>query len=202
MGSSNTGAESSKTNSESSNTGSESSKKYAKLLAGTSLLEGFGQYSAGQAQASYTRSVYQTNAELANMQAAEVIRKGDLEAIRYGQKVQSLLGSQRARMAAAGIDISAADTTAAELQKETLTFGYQDIQQIKNNAFREALGIKTQGKLAQIQGEFQAKQAQLQANISLISGGLQAATSLYKGYSGGFDKTANKTPNVVVVKGK
>jgi hypothetical protein len=173
----------------SSDSGAESSKTYGKLLAGTSLLEGFGQYSAGQAQASYTRSVYQTNAELANMQAAEVMRKGDLEAIRYGQKVQSLLGSQRARMAAAGIDISAAGTTAAELQKETLTFGYQDMQQIKNNAFREALGLKTQGKLAQIQGEFQAKQAQLQANMSLISGGLQAATSLYKGYSGGFGDT-------------
>lgn len=171
-------------------TGKDVSSTYYNLLAGSSLFQGLGEYSAYQAQASYTQSVYQMNAELANMQAAEVIRRGDLEAIKYGGKVQSLLGSQRARMAAAGIDISAADTTAAALQKETLTFGYQDIQQIKNNAFREALGIKTQGKLAQIQADLQAKQQRLQGTMSLIQGGLQAASYAFKGMSG-----STQTPN-------
>lgn len=185
---------------QSDETGASSSKKYYNLLAGSSLFQGLGEYSAAQAQASYTQAVYQMNAQLANQQAAEIIRRGDIEAAKYGQKVQSLLGSQRARMAAAGIDISAADTTAAALQKETLTFGYQDIQQIKNNAFREALGIKTQGKLAQIQADLQAKQQRLQGTMSLIQGGLQAASYIYKGSQLGADKVSGTNYNAAFAK--
>lgn len=183
-----------------STTGRESSNAYNRLLAGSSLFQGLGEYTAGQAQASYTQIVYQMNAQLAEMQAAEVIRRGDIEAAKYGKKVQSLLGSQRARMAAAGIDISAAGTTAAELQKETLTFGYQDVQQIKNNAFREALGIKTQGKLAQIQADLQAKQQRLQGTMNLISGGLQAASYAYKGSQLGAEKVSGTNYNAAFAK--
>jgi len=152
------------------------------LLATNSLFSAFGDYRASEAQAKYTESVYQANEELFRMKADEATRRGDVEAGKYKKKVKSLLGSQRARMAAAGIDISDTDSSAYQIQEETLRMGYADAQQIKNNAFREALGLKTQGKLTGIEGKFKAATSRYQGRMSLITGGMKAASYGYNAY--------------------
>lgn len=143
-------------------------------LSASSATEGVLQYRASSAQADYIKSVYDANYELYEMQAAETIRKADIDAGKYKKKVKGLLGSQRARMAASGVDISDTDSTAYQIQEETLKYGYQDVQQIKNNAFREALGLKTQGLLSQVEGRMKAQAAKFQGRMGLISGGLKA----------------------------
>lgn len=144
------------------------------FLSATSAIEGYGQYRASEAQASYTKAIYDANAEIYQIQASETLRKADIEAGKYKKKVKSLLGSQRARMAAQGIDISDVDSSAYDIQEETLKYGYQDVQQIKNNAFREALGLKTQGLLSQVEGRLKASMSRYQGRQSLITGGLKA----------------------------
>jgi len=96
-----------------------------------------------------------------------------------------MLGSQRARLAAAGVDISDVDSSAYQIQEETLRYGYADAQQIKNNAFREALGLRTQGALTGIEGRFKAATARYQGRMSLLVGGLKSASygmSAYKDF--------------------
>lgn len=166
MGSSESGA----TTTTSSNTSFNSNT----FLSALSATEGLLQYRASDAQAKYTEGVYQANAELYAMQSADTLRKAEIEAGKYKKKVKSLLGSQRARIAASGVDISDVDSTAGQIQEETLKYGYQDVQQIKNNAFREALGMKTQGLLAQVEGKMKSSMAKTQGRMSLITGGLKA----------------------------
>ena len=151
----------------------------------SSAAQAFGDYRASEAQASYTRAVYDANAELFRMKADEAIRRGDVEAGKYKKKVKSMLGSQRARLAAAGVDISDVDSSAYQIQEETLRYGYADAQQIKNNAFREALGLRTQGALTGIEGRFKAATARYQGRMSLLVGGLKSASygmSAYKDF--------------------
>lgn len=161
------------------------------ILATTSLMEGIGQFSASRAQASYIEDIYQANAELYAAQGADILRRADVDAGKYKKKVKSLLGSQRARMAAAGIDISDTDSTAFQIQEETLRYGLQDVQQIKNNAFREALGLKTSSLIQQAEGRFKAGTARIQGMQSLVNGGLKGVSygmSAYKDFKADKDK--------------
>lgn len=162
--------------------GSSESGNSNSLLTSISLFQTIGDFRASEAQAKYTETVYQANEELFKMKADEAIRFGDIEASKQKKKTRQLLGAQRARMAAAGIDISDMDSTAGQIQEETLRMGYLDAQQIKNNAFRQALGFKTQGALTGIEGRFKAATSRYQGRMSLITGGLRSAAYGYSAY--------------------
>jgi hypothetical protein len=163
-------------------------------LAGTSLLGGFMQMGAANAQASYTRQVYEANSDFARAQAADAIRRGNVEAAKYKRKVKGLLGKQRAALAASGIDVSDMDSSAFQLQEETLKYGYADVQQIKNNAFREAMGLKFQATQLQTQGNFMANSQRNAGLTSLLNSSNQALGYGLKAYA---DMDANK-PEVKV----
>jgi len=159
------------------------SSMYSNLFLGVSgITQGFMQAGAARQQGEYERSVYETNAEFARMQAADIRKRADEDAAKYKRKVQGLLGSQRAALAAQGVDVSAMGTSSAQIQEETLQFGYEDAQTIKNNAFREAMGLETESKQMKIQGRFAAAQGRFSSRMSLIGAGLQGFGYGYSAY--------------------
>jgi hypothetical protein len=146
----------------------------------------YSQSQALKAQGEAQKAYAQMNAKLAEAQAGDAIARGEREAKEHGKQVRQLVGSQRAAIAAQGIELDDGDAEA--LQIDTETIGAQQMLQIKNNAWREAWGFKTQASSYQAQGEMAAATARTAARSTLTTGGLQAlnygAQSYYAGQKG------------------
>lgn len=139
----------------------------------------YSQSKAQRAEGNYQKQIFETNARLAEIQAEDATRRGDKAAKDHLAKTKKLIGSQRAAMAAQGLNLKEDDALA--LQQETAAYGAMDAQEIKNNAFREAWGYKVQandytyrGRMAKITGDSTARQ-------SILTGGLGIAKDLSYG---------------------
>lgn len=111
------------------------------------------------------------NAAIAEQQAEDAIARGKEGVAQVGQQERSLKGSQRAALAAQGIDIgsgSAADVIANDESLSEL-----DKIAIRRNAQREAHGFELQAAAYRKGGQLQAANYQNQAYGTLLSGATQ-----------------------------
>lgn len=144
-------------------------------LIGTGM-SAYGMYQQSKAQqsmASYNAQVAENNAKVADIQAQDAIRRGDEEANAIRRNADMLKGSQRASMAAKGLDL--AEGTAAELQDQTDFFSLVDQGTARNNAQKEAWGIRVGAT------NYRNEAAMQRATAKSINPGMAAATSLIGG---------------------
>jgi len=139
------------------------------------------QANAAQQQGNYESSVYNQNADIADMQAHDAIARGREAELRQGMQTKQLVGSQRAALAASGIDPNVGSS--AEIQADTNLLGTLDALTIRNNAAREAWGYGTQatqyrgaGAMAKRAGENTAAGLRNQSWTTLLTGGSQLAS--------------------------
>jgi len=137
----------------------------------------------------YQQQMSRINSKRAEMQAEDALKRGEVEAARYGNKVNQMVGSQKAALAAQGIDV--ASGSAADIIDQTYAFGVEDVQTIRNNAFREALGYRQQASDYIGQGNLARSGAKAQANQTLIAGGMKSLSYGISAY--GDYKKANTT---------
>lgn len=139
------------------------------MQAGGAYQQAQGQRSALQYQASVARG----NAVLAGDQASDAIRNGQtaegVQDLRTGQT----LGTQRARMAANGVDLG--EGSANDVLTTTKYMGERDALQIHDNAMMEAWGYRTQ------QQSFLDDASREDGEASTISPWTAAGTSLLTG---------------------
>lgn len=155
---------------------------YASIFeAGSNVAQGIVTAGAESAAGSATASQYDTNARLAEWKAQDAIDRGGIEAGKYRQKVKQIAGSQRASLAASGVDISAAGS-AEDTITETYTMGSMDALTIENNAFREAWGYRFQASEDRFHGKIANLTAQGNARNTLLTAGLKAAGSGFEAY--------------------
>lgn len=154
-------------------------------ISGVSSLAGaYSQSQAMKAQGDYQRQMANLNARMADMQAEDALKRGSREATEHKKKVKQLVGSQRAAMASQGIALDSG--SALDIQEETISMGAEDALTIKNNAWREAWGYRSQGEASRYEGEVAKAASRNQARNTLITGGLQAtAAGLQAGYWAG-----------------
>lgn len=149
----------------------------AGMMAGSmgiaSMANAFTQVQAGR----LNRSIMRFNADMAEIRARDARWRGQQALFQHGLKVASLKGSQRAAMAAAGIDVSAGGT-ADEILDDTQYWATVDRVTIQNNAAREAFGFQQQAAMDRAQGSAAARQANLQA-IGTIAGGVSQSAMTY-----------------------
>lgn len=150
------------------------------ISAGASLLTARSQASALRSQGAYERQTFETNSRLAAIQAEDAIRRGDKEATELKKNTKRLIGSQRAALAAQGLDLEADDALA--IQQETAELGAQDALTLKNNAWREGWGFRVQAQDSASRGAFAEVTAKNTARNTLLTGGLNAARELAGGY--------------------
>ena len=120
-------------------------------------------------EGNYSQFQAETNARFAEAEASQVIIAGKKESQEYGKMVKGVIGSQRAGFAASGLDVSAGGTV-AEVQADTEIRGRLDQLTIKNNAWKEAFGLKIEAAQGRFQGKMDAAAARTKARGSLISG--------------------------------
>ena len=153
------------------------------MMWGSSLIQTVGTLFEAKAQADAARyagdaqaSVYETNALIQRLRAEDAIRRGDDEAKKAKEAAKRLIGSQRASMGAQGIDIESG--SALDIQKETAELGAMDALTIKNNAWREAWGLRAEATNFANQAQYTRLTAKTTARNTVLTGGIKAATGL------------------------
>ena len=138
---------------------------------------------AARRQGMAENSLYQQNAAFADVQAADALSRGNVEESQARGDTRRLMGSQRAALAAQGIDIG--DGSAGDILDESNALGELDALTIRNNARREAWGyqvqawdLRTQGRNARDAGKAARSGARLQAGVTLLGG----AADIYGAY--------------------
>jgi hypothetical protein len=148
-----------------------------------SISSGISQSASARAQGDFQKQQYDTNARLADLNASDAIARGEVDAGKHEAQTRGLAGSQRAALAAQGIDVDSG--SAADVQKDTATLGALDATTIKNNAWREAWGYKVQAANSTAQGAMAKSAGDFSATSSLLTGGMNAVSSFGRaGYEG------------------
>lgn len=109
-----------------------------------------------------------------NAMASDALARGEEEALAYGRNLSRFQGAQNLAVASQGLvgDFG----TAAEIARQTASYGAQDVGTIRRNAAREARALR-QGMFNQASAlRSQGTQFGLQAIGSLLHGELNAQT--------------------------
>jgi hypothetical protein len=162
------------------------------LLVASAVGTAYGAYSmseSNKAQAEYQSDMAANNAKVSNWQAEDAVVRGGEAAIQQQRQAERMRGTQVARLASNGLDISSG--TPLAILEDTMYFGSQDANMIRNNAAREAWGHKVQASGATASSAMFASAAgaenpTLAAGTSLLSSAGQYAAA------GGF-KSGTKT---------
>lgn len=102
-------------------------------------------------QAQFSKEMANYNAGIAEMNAQDALRRGDEEAMKVGRQGRQLGGTQRAVMAARGVDIG--EGTAADILDQTDFFTISDQNTVRNNAAKEAWNARAQGRGSRMQAD-------------------------------------------------
>lgn len=145
---------------------------------GSTVLSAYSAYN----QAKVNQAVARNNATVSEQQAQDAHRRGEQEAIDVTRRGAALKSTQRATMAARGLDLGFG--TAQDLQDQTDFFSQSDASTVRYNAAKEAWGRRVQG--ANYQAEADNIKPGLYATGSLLSGASQVASKWYTPASAGF----------------
>lgn len=164
-----------------------------------SAVSAYGAIQSGNAaknQAEYQAAVDRDNQQRAEWQAKDALDRGAEAERQQRLKVQSALGSQRAAMAANGVDLSSGSPL--DILGDTAMYGEMDALTIRSNAEREAYGYRVQSQnfatnaqLSQMRGSSAQTAGAIGAGSTLLTGAGQAASTWAKfGGSGGSSYTS------------
>lgn len=127
------------------------------LMVAGGVTSAAGQYESGKAN----QELANHNARIAEIQADDALARGrEAEGI-HRKRTKAIIGSQRARFGAQGVEIN--DGSALDVQADTAYLGELDALTIRNNAAREAWGYKVQaednrarGRISRMEGTYAA----------------------------------------------
>lgn len=145
------------------------------LSAGSAVAGAAGAYQ----QAQFSKEMANYNAGIAEMNAQDAIRRGNEEAMKVGRQGRQLGGTQRAVMAARGIDVG--EGTAADILDQTDFFSLSDQNTVRNNAAREAWNYRARGAVDQAQAD--STSPFMMAGASLLGSAGSVADRWYR-YAG------------------
>lgn len=132
-------------------------------LSGTSTL--VGAQAAGN-QAAYAKGIAQNNAIEAERAAADARARGEEDVQDVRRRASMLQGSQRAAMAARGLDLG--EGTAADILAQTEFFSSIDQATARDNARRQARGYTSQAN--NFSAQARASSPSGARNVSLLGG--------------------------------
>lgn len=132
--------------------------------AANAFTNAYAQRARGKAEA----SLYGADARMADLQAEDAIRRGDVEANRLLYDARRLAAAQRVGYAASGVRVD--QGSAADVIGDTATLGALDAAQLKNNAIREAFGYKTKALDSRLSAQLARLQGRYGANASVAQG--------------------------------
>lgn len=118
------------------------------------------------------------NAAAAEAEALDALKRGSGEERRYSRDLAQLTGEQRAEAGARNVTRSG---TALDIVEDTSAIGEEDLMMIRNNAAREAFGLRSQASEMRRQGRGARRQSRMAAGGTVLTSGARA-------YGYGWDK--------------
>ncbi len=143
------------------------------LMAASAGAQTVGAYNSAKAQQAsllYDAQTADNNAQLAEWQAQDAVTRGNLDEQSVRMRAAAVKASQRAAMAANGIDVT--QGSAADIQTSTDYMGERDAFTVRNDALRSAWGYRTQG------ASYRDSAGMSRAGASSIRPSVSAATTL------------------------
>ena len=147
------------------------------LSAAGGAMGAVGAYQQGQV----AKQVGRNNQIMAEYAAQDAQKRSGEDAIKVQQRAAQLKGSQRAIMAAKGLDLGVG--TQADLLDQTDFFGATDAATTRSNGNRDAWSARASGQAARAQGDASTRQANLSA-FSTVLGTAGNVSSKWIDYSG------------------
>lgn len=155
----------------------------------SSIMSSSANADALRAQGEHEKNVADFNEKIALIQSEDALYRGDKEATQLRKNAKRLVGSQRAALAAQGVNVDVG--SAALVQEDTMDQAKIDEITIRNNAAREAWGYKVQARGYSMQGSFASMAGENAARSTALTGGInalgyaaQAGAYGYKAYKG------------------
>lgn len=133
----------------------------------------YQQSASAKASMEYQSQVARNNAISAEYQAQDALKRGEVAEAEQRRRTSMMKGSQTARLAANGIDIS--EGSALQILSDTDWMGEQDALTVRDNASREAWAYRQQGSNAQSNSNM--LEASADAQNPLLSGATSIMTN-------------------------
>lgn len=164
------------------------------LSVGSKLITANAESKAIKAQSEFQASQLEGNAAVTDIYAKDAIQRGEQEVNRFRITTRQELGASRAALAAQGYDLS--QGTALDIQQDIVGFGAEDVETIRNNAWRESFGYKTQALEQRTQAQFTRTTGKFRSKQAILTGVVDAAGDVaygnYISSRGGSTASANK----------
>lgn len=148
-------------------------------IGGLQLLEAKRTADAIKRQAQFNAQQAEYNAQLVELQKGELLAQVDNDVDRRQREVKRILGSQKTVLAAQGIEVEGELGEIFEADERQIAL--EDVQAIKNNGWRSALGLEMQAQDLRTQAKFGLAAGESQARSSLVTGGLQGIGNISGG---------------------
>lgn len=140
----------------------------------------------------YQAEVAEVNAKQADYRAEQAGRIGAIKEEQHRSQVRRMAGTQRATLAANGVDVGSG--TAADLVDETYTLGEADALTIRYNAMNEAWGYRAEATDLRQQGQFAKYRGKVQSRNTYLTTAASLAGQAYGGYQSGAFGGGGKMP--------
>ena len=134
-------------------------------------------------QADFDAMQMRFNSSLVKYQQEDLQDQTTRDIIEREKQVKQMIGSQRATMAAQGIEVEG--EIGAAVEEETRMIGMEDVQAIKNNAWRESMGLQikerdllTQARSTELSGQSKANSTRASGMLSGMSTGLSGISRM------------------------
>lgn len=147
----------------------------AGLAAGGGILNAYSQIQQGKdgVKAANRQQRY------LNDQAVDVINQGDFAADLTNEQGRQTAASQRTGFAANGVAVG--EGSAGRIEQQTIDMARADADQLRRNAFNQAMGLVTQGNENVRQAKANQRTSRLNAFGSLLTGGGQGYSIYSRG---------------------
>ncbi|HEX7828653.1 MAG TPA: hypothetical protein VF787_03320 [Thermoanaerobaculia bacterium] len=106
---------------------------------------------AARAQGAFESAADERNAQIADLQSADAIARGEIAAGVRGAQTRQAVGASRAAMGAQGLRLDVGSPL--DVQENEARLGALDVATIRNNAAREAWGFSTSAESYRLQGK-------------------------------------------------
>jgi len=163
------------------------------MAVATAVISAAGTVASAQAsasQASYQAQVARNNQIIAQRNAADALKRGDVEEDKVRQRTASLMGQQRARLAGQGSALD--EGSPLDIQMDTAGMGELDALTMRGNFQREAYAHEVQG----MNYAAQAALHDSRANASMLDTYLRAGGSILGAMGSAFGGGGKKSNRI------
>jgi len=171
------------------------------VMIAAAVAQGGMAMSQGQSNAKSIRSQGRINSMMSEYKReqleetkADILEQGDEEANERQKQLRQMLGSQKVAFAAQGIEVEG--DLGATLEEDARRTTADDVKAIKNNAWKQAMGIEMDQEDLKLQDTFNKVQTEARAGDAFskgVAGAVGSAANAYGIYSKSKSSSGGKT---------